>query len=48
VQPILVEGDGIGHTDHFAPVAIVGAKRGESGDARITGRDGNQLTAVWA
>jgi threonylcarbamoyladenosine tRNA methylthiotransferase MtaB len=48
VQPILVEGDGIGHTDHFAPVAITHAKRGETGDARITGCDGKLLTAVWA
>jgi threonylcarbamoyladenosine tRNA methylthiotransferase MtaB len=48
VQAILVEGDGIGHTDHFAPVTVAGATRGQSGDARITGRDGNQLMAVWA
>ena len=46
--PILVEGDGIGHTDNFAPVAIAGAKRGESGTASITGLDGTQLAAVWA
>jgi threonylcarbamoyladenosine tRNA methylthiotransferase MtaB len=48
VQPILVEGPGIGHTDHFAPVAVAGAQRGETGQARITGFDGKQLTAVWA
>ena len=47
-QPVLVEGDGKGHTDNFAPVAIAGAERGETGNARITGRDGDQLTAVWA
>ena len=47
-SPILVEGDGIGHTDNFAPVAIAGAKRGESGTASITGLDGTQLAAVWA
>jgi len=48
VQPILVEGDGVGHTDNFAPVAIRGAHRAQSGQARITGSNGNQLTAVWA
>ena len=47
-QPILVEGDAKGHTDNFAPVAIAGACRGKAGNARITGREGNQLTAVWA
>jgi threonylcarbamoyladenosine tRNA methylthiotransferase MtaB len=48
VQPILVEGDGMGHTDNFAPVTIAGAKRGETGTARLTAFDGSQLTAVWA
>ena len=48
VQPMLVEGHGIGHTDNFAPVAIRGAQRGQTGDVRITGTDGKQLTAVWA
>jgi len=43
VQPILVEGPGIGHTDNFAPVAIEGATRGRTGHARITGTDGKQL-----
>jgi len=47
VQPILVEGPGIGHTDNFAPVAIEGATRGRTGHARITGTDGKQLTAVF-
>jgi threonylcarbamoyladenosine tRNA methylthiotransferase MtaB len=47
-QPILVEGEGVGHTDNFAPVAIAGASRGQSGSARITGSNGAQLTAVWA
>jgi threonylcarbamoyladenosine tRNA methylthiotransferase MtaB len=47
-QPILIEGDGVGHTDNFAPVAIVGAIRGQSGNARITSSDDGQLTAVWA
>jgi threonylcarbamoyladenosine tRNA methylthiotransferase MtaB len=48
VRPILVEGPGSGHTDNFAPVSIEGGKRGEGGNARITGHSGDQLTAVWA
>ena len=40
-QPVLIENDGKGHTDNFAPVAIDGADRGEVGTARITGRDGD-------
>jgi threonylcarbamoyladenosine tRNA methylthiotransferase MtaB len=47
-QPVLAEGEGKGHTDNFAPVAIAGARRGETGTARIIARDGDQLTAVWA
>lgn len=48
VNPMLVEGECKGHTDNFAPVAIAGARRGESGKVRITGHEGDQLTAVWA
>jgi threonylcarbamoyladenosine tRNA methylthiotransferase MtaB len=48
VQPVLVEGEGKGHTDNFAPIAIAGARRGESGKVRVTGRESDQLTAVWA
>jgi threonylcarbamoyladenosine tRNA methylthiotransferase MtaB len=48
VEPILVEGDSIGHTDNFAPAAISGASRGQTGHAGIIGRDGDKLTAVWA
>jgi hypothetical protein len=29
-------------------VTIEGAARGETGSARVTGRDGDHLTAVWA
>jgi threonylcarbamoyladenosine tRNA methylthiotransferase MtaB len=47
-QPVLVEGKDQGHTDGFAPVAISGRERGHTGSAHITGRDGDQLTAVWA
>ncbi|MES2001656.1 MAG: radical SAM protein [Pseudomonadota bacterium] len=46
--PVLVEGDGLGHSGNFAPVAIAGAKRGDSGLARIIASDGGQLTAHWA
>ena len=47
-QPVLIEGKDQGHSDNFAPVAISGAERGRSGLARITGRNGDQLSAVWA
>jgi hypothetical protein len=29
-------------------VTVAGASRGQTGLARITGRDGDHLTAVWA
>jgi threonylcarbamoyladenosine tRNA methylthiotransferase MtaB len=45
---VLIENHGKGHSDAFAPVEIEGAKRGEIGSARITGRNGDQMTAVWA
>ncbi|GAA4717769.1 MiaB/RimO family radical SAM methylthiotransferase [Sphingomonas lutea] len=48
VQPVLIEGPGQGHSDAFAPVRLDGAARGETGRARVTGRAGNALTAVWA
>ena len=47
-QPTLIENNGKGHSDSFAPIVIAGATRGQTGKARITGRDGDQLTAVWA
>jgi threonylcarbamoyladenosine tRNA methylthiotransferase MtaB len=47
-QPVLIEGKDQGHSDNFAPVAVSGAERGQSGLARITGRNGDQLSAVWA
>lgn len=48
VQPALIEGPGKGHTDNFAPISLEHARRGESGLVRITGRDRDHLTAVWA
>ena len=47
-QPVLIENSGKGHADNFAPVAIKGARRGETGPARIVGRDHELLMAVWA
>ena len=47
-QQILIENNGKGHNDSFAPVTISGSKRGDTGEAHITGRVGDQLTAVWA
>jgi threonylcarbamoyladenosine tRNA methylthiotransferase MtaB len=47
-QPALIENGGKGHTDNFAPIVIPGAARGATGIARITGCDGDRLTAVWA
>ena len=48
IQPMLVENGGKGHTDNFAPIAVAGAARGESGVARTTGCADSHLTAVWA
>jgi len=47
-QHLLIENNGKGHTDHFAPIAIDGAVRGDCGLALITGREGTMLTAAWA
>jgi threonylcarbamoyladenosine tRNA methylthiotransferase MtaB len=47
-QQALIENGGKGHADNFAPLAIEGASRGETGAARITGHDCDHLTAVWA
>ena len=46
--PTLIENNGKGHSDSFAPIAIAGAARGQTGTACITGREGDHLTAVWA
>ena len=45
---VLIENNGRGHADNFAPVAIEGSARGESGRALITSCDGDHLRAVWA
>jgi threonylcarbamoyladenosine tRNA methylthiotransferase MtaB len=48
MQPVLIENNGKGHTDGFAPVAVADASRGDARTARIVGRDRGMLTAVWA
>ena len=45
---VLIENNGKGHSDNFAPVRIDGSARGDSGDARISGRDGDHLIGAWA
>jgi threonylcarbamoyladenosine tRNA methylthiotransferase MtaB len=45
-QRVLIEGQGKGHTDNFAPVAITGVAHGDVVAARITARDGDQLVGV--
>jgi threonylcarbamoyladenosine tRNA methylthiotransferase MtaB len=47
-QTVLMENGGKGHADNFAPVAIECSSRGDAGTARITGREGDHLVAVWA
>jgi threonylcarbamoyladenosine tRNA methylthiotransferase MtaB len=47
-QRVLIENHGKGHSDAFAPVVIDGAQRGDTGLAHLTGRCGDELTAVWA
>ena len=47
-QQVLIENNAKGHSDSFAPVTIAGTSRGDMGKARITGREGDHLTAVWA
>jgi threonylcarbamoyladenosine tRNA methylthiotransferase MtaB len=48
VLPMLVEGDGHGHSDAMAPIALPGAVRGTTGMARIAGFDGTRLLGAWA
>jgi threonylcarbamoyladenosine tRNA methylthiotransferase MtaB len=48
IRPALIEGEGKGHTDNFAPIALVGARRGQSAEVRITARNEDHLTVVWA
>jgi hypothetical protein len=45
---VLIENNGKGHSDAFAPVRIDGAARGAVEWARVTGRDSDELIAEWA
>ena len=47
-QRVLIEGDGHGHADNLAPVALPGASRGEVREVGISGRDGDMLVGVAA
>ena len=47
-HPVLIENSEKGHTDAFAPIAIAGSQRGETGMARITGRNDDRLVGVFA
>ena len=40
---VLVEGEGKGHADNFAPVAVDGDRRGDIVEVRIIARDGDHL-----
>ncbi|MFL6830510.1 MAG: MiaB/RimO family radical SAM methylthiotransferase [Sphingomicrobium sp.] len=47
-QRVLVEGDGNGHADNFAPVRVEGARRGEVLQARVTAREDDRLIGARA
>ena len=47
-QPVLIENKEKGHTDAFAPIAIAGSRRGDTGLARIVGRNADGLVGVFA
>ena len=46
-QMVLIENSEKGHTDSFAPVRIVGSKRGDLGTARIIGCEDEALVGVF-
>ena len=48
IEEALIEGEDTGHTDSFAPIALAGARRGQSGKVRISAALDQQLAAVWA
>jgi len=47
-QSVLIENNGKGHTDAFAPVEIPGSERGEAGIALVTGHSDDRLVGSWA
>jgi threonylcarbamoyladenosine tRNA methylthiotransferase MtaB len=46
-QTVLIENSEKGHSDGFAPVRIAGSKRGDLGQALITGRTCDQLIGTF-
>jgi threonylcarbamoyladenosine tRNA methylthiotransferase MtaB len=48
IEHSLMEADGMGHTQHFAPIRVPGAARGSLIRARVTGQDGRILMAEAA
>ena len=46
-QPVLIENREKGHTDNFAPLFIADSKRGDTGAARIIGRNDDQLVGTF-
>jgi threonylcarbamoyladenosine tRNA methylthiotransferase MtaB len=47
-QTLLIESEGTGHTDAFAPIAVNGSSRGENRDVVVTGIEDDTLLGVWA
>ncbi len=45
---VLIDAEGKGHSNGFAPVVVDSARRGDIGPVRITGRTGDALIGVWA
>ena len=45
-QQVLIEGNGNGHADNFAPVRVTGSRRGQIVDARIASRTTDHLVAA--
>jgi threonylcarbamoyladenosine tRNA methylthiotransferase MtaB len=46
-QTVLIENNEKGHSDGFAPVRIVGSKRGDFGTAHIVGRESEILIGTF-
>jgi threonylcarbamoyladenosine tRNA methylthiotransferase MtaB len=46
--PALIEGDGTGHSDNFAPLSVPGGRRGQTGQVRVIARHGGSLSGQWA
>ena len=46
-QPVLIENGEKGHSDGFAPIAVAGSLRGQTGLASITGRTADHLIGTF-